>query len=165
MPLRTEAYYRTIAEKALARLGVSDPPVPVEGIAASLGIPLRAVNLPQFFTAATVYEDGMPVMIVNWAKPEHERRAAIAHMLGHVLLLMEDPANGYPRSPGAHPEADLVARDLTLPLRMVIDQARLWFNDHRYLARLFGVDEEVMLTRMRDAGLIKGGRDGIGWDF
>jgi hypothetical protein len=39
---------------------------------------------------------------------------------------------------------------------MVIEQARLWFNDYRYLARLFGVSEDVMLERMREMGLIRG---------
>lgn len=164
MSLRTEAYYRTIAAEALERIGVTDPPIPVDALVASLGIPVRPVNLPAFFTAATVYEDGLPVMVVNWAQPEQVRRAALAHMVGHVLLVLKGDGNSYPRNTGDHREADLVARELLLPTQMVIDQARLWFNDYRYLARLFGVGEDEMLARMQDMGLIKGPQ-GLAWDF
>lgn len=164
MPLRTEAYYRGIAEDALLRAAIIEPPVPLEHIAEKLGIPVRLVNLPEFFTAATVTEDGLPVFVVNWARPEEDRRRALAHMLGHVLLLMSDPADVFPRDQRDHSEADLVAGEIILPRKMVIDQAQLWFNDHRYLARLFGVAEDAMLSRMRDLGLVKS-REGIAWDF
>jgi Zn-dependent peptidase ImmA (M78 family) len=162
--LRTEAYYRTIATDALARLGPGEPPVPIDALVETLGIPIRAVNLPAFFTGATVYEDGLPVMIVNWARPEFERRRALAHMLGHVLLVLHGDGNTYPRAGGPHAEADLVANELMMPTAMVIDQARLWFNDHRYLSRLFGVEETEMVERMRELGLIKGPL-GVVWDY
>jgi Zn-dependent peptidase ImmA (M78 family) len=121
------------------------------------------VNLPAFFTSALVAEDGLPVMIVNWAKSELERRTAVAHMLGHVLLVMNGD-EAYPRRDPDHRDADSVARELVLPTAMVVDQARLWFNDYRYLARLFGVAEPVMLERMKDMGIIKG-PDGLIWDY
>jgi len=162
--LRTEAYYRTIAAEALERIGAFEPPVSVDALIASLGIPVRPVNLPAFFTAATVYEDGLPVMVVNWAQPELVRRTALAHMAGHVLLVLHGDGISFPRDSGDHREADLVARELLLPTQMVIDQARLWFNDYRYLARLFGVGEDDMLARMQDMGLVKGPQ-GVVWDF
>lgn len=164
MALRTEAYYRSIANAALKNHGVSEPPTPVDAIIAALGIPVRPVNLPQFFTAATVYEDGLPVMVVNWAKPEDERRSALAHMLGHVLLMLDDPLNVFPRENPDHSDAETVAEELIMPTQFVVDQARLWFNDYRYLARMFGVPEEQMLDRMRDLGLVKG-PEGMVWDF
>lgn len=162
--LRTEAYYRTIAGAALASISVTEPPVPIEQILGSLGIPVRQVNLPAFFTAATVYEDGLPTMVVNASRPEIERRQALAHMAGHVLLVLKGDGNSYPRASVDHAEADAVAKELMLPTSMVIDQARLWFNDHRYLARLFGVEEAEMVERMRDVGLIKG-PSGVLWDY
>lgn len=164
MALKTDAYYRSIAMQALSSVGCSEPPVPVEAIISALGVPIRAVNLPQFFTAATVYEDGLPVMVLNWAKSEYERRDALAHMLGHVLLVLDDPDSGFPRDAGEHRDADIVARELTMPIEMVIDQARLWFNDYRYLSRLFGVSEDAMLARMRDLGLVKGPDVDV-WDY
>ncbi len=164
MALRSEAYYRQVASDALKSIGCEEPPVPIDELVGSLGIPLRAVNLPAFFTAATVYEDGLPVMIINWARPEPERRRAIAHMLAHILLVLADPENGYPRESADHAEADTVAGELMLPTGMVIEQAKLWFNDYRYLARLFGVSEEEMLHRMQVLGLVRG-VPGALWDF
>ncbi|MDZ4169295.1 MAG: ImmA/IrrE family metallo-endopeptidase [Coriobacteriia bacterium] len=164
MSLRTEAYYRGIATETLDRIGATEPPIALDDIVASLGIPVRPVNLPLFFTAATVYEDGLPVMVINWAQPEQVRRGALAHMLGHVLLVLHGDGNSYPRDQDDHREADLVARELLLPTQMVIDQGRLWFNDYRYLARLFGVSESEMLSRMQDMGLVRASQ-GVAWDF
>lgn len=163
MTLRTETYYRQVAEDALQSAGVTEPPVSIGDLVASQSIPVRPVNLPSFFTAATIYEDGLPVMVVNFAKPEIERRRALAHMLGHVLLLLADNEHAFPRTTGGHQEADLVARELIMPTRLVIEQARTWFNDYRYLSRLFGVTEGVMLDRMRELGLIT--NQGVIWDF
>jgi Zn-dependent peptidase ImmA (M78 family) len=162
--LRTEASYRQVAADALARFGCEEPPVPVDELVAAQGIPVRAVNLPQFFTAALVYEDGLPVMMLNSAKPEPERRVALAHMLGHVLLVLSGLSPSYSQCSGDHREADVVARELMLPSQMVIDQSKLWFNDYRYLARLFGVSEEQMLERMRAMGLVRG-PEGVLWEY
>jgi Zn-dependent peptidase ImmA (M78 family) len=164
VPLRTEAYYRGVASAAIVRIGSEEPPIPLEDVVSSLGIPVRYVSLPSFFTGATVYEDGLPVMILNWAKSEIERKGALAHMLGHVLLVLAGDDNTFPRESPDHHEADIVAKELVLPTQMVIDQGRLWFNDYRYLARLFGVEEDMMLARMRDIGLIKG-PEGMDWNF
>ena len=161
--LRTEAYYRQVAEDALRTAGVAEPPVSIGELVASLRIPVRPVNLPVFFTAATIYEDGLPVMVVNFAKPEIERRRALAHMLGHVLLLLADQEDAFPRTLGEHADADVVARELIMPTSLVIEQARTWFNDYRYLSRLFGVTEGVMLDRMRELRLLTD--KGIVWDF
>lgn len=164
LPLRTDAYYRQIAAEALERAGCWEPPVPIETLISSLGIPVRAVNLPHFFTGAIVSEDGLPVVVLNWAKPEVERRDALAHMLSHVLLMLKDPDDVYPRDTGDHRPADLVAKELIMPTEMVLHQAQLWFNDYRYLARLFGVSEDRMLDRMRELSLIKG-PEGLIWGY
>ena len=164
MTLRTQAYYRRVAEEALAKAGVTDPPVPVTQVVESLGIPVIPVNLPQFFTAATVSDCGLPTMLVNYARPEHERQLALAHMLGHMLLLLDDPQNQFPRDAYDHAEADRVAHELVMPSVMVVEQSRLWFNDYRYLARLFGVGEAAMLDRMRHLGIVND-QQSIRWDY
>jgi hypothetical protein len=161
--LRTEAYFKQIAEDALTLVGVSEPPVPIDDVVASLCIPIRPVTLPPFFTAAAIYEDGLPVMVVNSARPELEVRYALAHMLGHVLLLLADNAEAFPRSNYDHSAADKVGRELIMPTGLVIEQSRMWFNDYRYLSRLFGVTEGQMLERMRDLHLIR--NHGINWEF
>jgi len=162
--LRTQAYYRKVAEDALARAGVSEPPVSVSKIIDAIGIPVVPVNLPRFFTGATISTDGLPVMVVNYAQSEAARREALAHMLSHVLLLLDDSSNTYPRDRGDHGDADMLSIELTMPSTMVIDQSRLWFNDFRYLARLFGVGEAAMLERMRELGIVTH-QQGIRWDY
>jgi len=47
---------------------------------------------------------------------------------------------------------------------LVRDQAAKWFNDHRYLARLFGVPEQRMLDKLRDLGIVKS-HGSIFWDY
>jgi Zn-dependent peptidase ImmA (M78 family) len=162
--LRTQAYFRKVAEDALASAGVFEPPVPVTKIIESLGIPILPVNLPLFFTAATINTDGLPVIVVNYAQPEPTRLEALAHMLSHILLLLDDSSNAFPRDTGDHSEAITLAHELTMPATMVIDQSRLWFNDFRYLARLFGVGEAAMLERMRELGIVNH-QQGIRWDY
>lgn len=164
MSLKTDAYYRTIADQAIRQTGIAEPPVAVDEVAASLGIPVKLVHLPAFFSGATVNEDGMPVLVLNAALEELSRRRYLAHLLGHVLLVLDNPQVGYPR--GANPnhrEADIVAEELVLPSWMVVEQAAKWFNDHRYLARLFGVSENEMLAKMRELGLMRS--RGVVWDY
>lgn len=164
MPLKTQAYYTQVAEEALANAGVFEPPVPVSRIIDSLGIPVLPVNLPIFFTGATINTDGLPTMVINYAHPESVRREALAHMLSHMLLLLADPVNIFPRDAGDHGDANQLAHELTMPSTMVIEQSRLWFNDYRYLARLFGVGEAAMLERMRELGIINN-QTGVRWDY
>lgn len=164
VPLKTAAYYRTIAAEALARVDCSEPPVPMETLVESYGIPIRRVMLPNFFTGMLVYEDGLPAIVINFAIPEDLRRRALGHMLGHMLLALKGEEFAFPRAVQDHREADTVAEELMLPADMVRSQASLWFNDYRYLSRLFGVGEDVMLERMRELGLIKG-QQGFSWDY
>lgn len=164
MALRSDSYYRGLAAKALAELGPIEPPVPIERLAEFYAIPVRQVQMPLFFHGATINEDGMPVIVVNSMRDEYVRRSTLAHLLGHVLILLADSEYRYPRNYQLeHPEADLVAEELMVPAALVHDQAQKWFNDHRYLARLFGVSEQEMLERMRDLGIIKS--QGIMWDY
>jgi Zn-dependent peptidase ImmA (M78 family) len=101
---------------------------------------------------------------VNSAIPLEIRRNALAHMLSHILLRLSDPHAVYPReTQDPHREADVMAGQFVLPDGMVIEQARKWFNDYRYLARLFGVSESDMMEKMRELGLIKS--RGVVWDY
>lgn len=164
MALRSESYFRHLAQDALQQLGSVDPPVPIEQLSERLGIPVRQVPMPSFFHGATINEDGLPVIIINSAKDEYVRRSTLAHMVGHILIVLDDPEYRYPRNTKLeHVEADTIAEELMTPTALVIDQAQKWFNDHRYLARLFGVSEQEMMDRMRDLGIIQAG--GIQWDY
>jgi hypothetical protein len=161
--LRTDAYYRSLAQDALRKAGLAEPPVTVEAVASSLGVPLYVTKLPAWFSGAIVYEDGMPVILLNEAIGEIGTRRALGHLIGHILVVMEEPGATYPRDNPDHHVADVVSAEMTMPSYMVIDQAQKWFNDYRYLARLFGVSESEMLEKMHAMGLIK--QRGMLWDY
>jgi Zn-dependent peptidase ImmA (M78 family) len=162
--LRTDAYYKTIASSALRQSGIVEPPVAIESVAGRFGIPVKLVHMPAFFSGAMVYEDGMPTIVLNSVLDDNAKRRYLAHLLSHVLLVLEDPETGYPRNQEfVHKEADIVADELLLPADMVAEQAGKWFNDYRYLARLFGVTEHEMLVKMGRLGLMRA--RSVVWDY
>ncbi len=164
MPLRTDVYYRELAQKVLDAAGIDEPPISLAELAAHLAIPIRSYTFPSFFSGAIVNEHGLPVVLLNGARSEVLQRSALAHLLGHLILAVEEPGQGFGRDEeGEHREAQVIASELVLPSHLVMDQSRKWFNDYRYLARLFAVPETEMLGKMRAMGLIKD--RGIHWDY
>ncbi len=164
MPLHSDAYYRSLAEEVIKNAGVDEPPVPIDEIAAFLGVPVTRLELPLWSTAALIYEDGMPAVLLNTTKDIETQKAGLGHVLGHLLILLADTAEKFPKGQSyTHHEADIIADELEIPEFMVRDQAQKWFNDYRYLARLFGVTEKRMLGRMQQMGIIK--NRGVIWDY
>lgn len=165
MALHTDAYYRSLVDEWLQRVGVAEPPVPVDDLPSRLAVPVRRLRLPQWFSGAVISEDGLPVLLLNEARDDQSRRLALGHMLSHFLIVLDDPDIGFPRrDTEGHRRADVMAEEILLPEYLVRDQARKWFNDHRYLARLFGVPEPRMLDRLRELGIVKS-RSNIYWDY
>lgn len=165
MALRTDAYYRNLVDEWLRKVGVTEPPVPMAELPGRLGIPVRQLGFPSWFSGAVIAEDGLPVILLNAASPEHTRRRTLGHLLAHFLIVLDDPENGFPRhDQTGQRRADLMAEEFLLPEYLVRDQAGKWFNDHRYLARLFGVQEPEMLEKLRELGVIKS-RGSIFWDY
>lgn len=161
---REPAYYRRLVENELRAAGFLEPPVDIAAVAGHLGVPVRELALPLWFTAALIYEDGMPAILLNSARPSAVRKAGLAHLLGHMLIVIDDPNARYPRdTESTHAEADTMALEFETPEFMVRDQAQKWFNDYRYLAGLFGVEEVRMFEAMRDLGLIKS--KGVIWEY
>jgi hypothetical protein len=164
VPLTSDTHYRGLVEAQLHQAGVTEPPVSVDDVAAILGVPLMTVAFPAWFTGAVVLEDGVPVVLLNASSAPEGRRAALAHMISHILVRIDDPATPYPRDMQPdHRLADIMAEEFVMPEYLVREQAAKWFNDYRYLARLFGVSESDMMARMRDMGLIKA--RGVVWDY
>ena len=163
--LRTQAYFRKVAEDALASAGVFEPPVPVTKIIESLGIPILPGE-----SAALLHRrpPSTPTACRSWSSttpsPSPLAEKPSRTCSSHLLLVLDDPSNVFPRDTGDHSDADMLAHELTMPATMVIDQSRLWFNDFRYLARLFGVGEAAMLERMRELGIVNN-QQGIRWDY
>ncbi len=164
MVLRSDNYYRDLAANAVRQAGIEEPPIPTSLVAARLGVPVVESSMPPWFAAALIYEDGMPAVLINSAREPHIQMAGLGHVLGHLLVMIDDPDSGYPKDGLTyHHEADLIAAELETPSFMVIDQAQKWFNDYRYLARLFGVSEKRMLEKMSALGIIK--NHGLMWDY
>jgi hypothetical protein len=164
VPLRSDNYYRNLVEVQLRQAGITEPPVPVGDIAAVLGVPTMKVALPAWFSGAIVLDAGLPVLLLNASSSPEGRRATLAHMLAHLLVRIDDPSTPYPRDLElVHRLADTLGDELIMPEFLVRDQAAKWFNDYRYLARLFGVSEADMLEKMRDLKIIKA--RGIAWDY
>lgn len=163
MAIHSDTFYRRLAEDQVRDAGIYEPPVPLERVAQRLGVPVRVAELPTFFKAAIVNENGLPTIVVNSAVGERDRRQAFGHVLGHLLQVLADEDAAYPRHVGAHREAELLASSLVMPDGLVLDQSRKWFNDHRYLAGLFGVTEDEMLDKMIELGLLQ--QRGIRWDY
>jgi len=164
VPLRSDDYYRGLVEAELRSLGYVEPPVSVETVAEHLGVPVRQFALPPWFTAALIYEDGLPSVLMNANKGIDAQRQALGHLMGHLLVLLNDLSANYPKdSLSVHHDADLISEEFSTPAYMVRDQAQKWFNDYRYLAGLFGVSETQMFEKMRDLGLLKS--RGIIWEY
>lgn len=161
---RSDAYFRGLADQAVSAAGFVEPPVELERIAAYLAVPIVDVTLPTWFTAALIHQDGLPTIVLNTRKEPLTRQTALGHELGHLLILMDDVTASYPKdSQREHREAELIGDELVLPEPLVREQAQKWFNDFRYLARLFAVSENRMLDRMQRSGIIR--KRGIVWDY
>jgi hypothetical protein len=92
VPLRSDAHYRGLVEAQLRHAGIVEPPVSVDDVAAILGVPIMTVSFPAWFTGAIVVEDGMPVVMLNSSSTSEGRRAALAHMVSHLLARIDDPS-------------------------------------------------------------------------
>lgn len=164
METKREVYFRGLGERAIRDAGISEPPIAPSEIARHLGVPIISAALPSWSVGALVAEDGMPAILINTSSESYAQRAGIAHFLGHLIVLIDDPGATYPRNREVvHEAANAVADELELPGFMVRDQALKWFNDHRYLAGLFGVTEKRMVARMQALGLMQ--KRGVVWDY
>ena len=155
LTVRPDSYYRGLVEAQLRYAGVREPPIPLDAVAAVIGLPILTVDFPPTFGGAIVVEDGVPVAMVNGAVTAVERRDVLAHLLAHLLVRIDDPSTPYPRALEPHHLlADAMAIEFVTPCYLVREQAAKWFDDHRYLARLFGVSEKDMVAKMLELGLI-----------
>lgn len=161
MALRSDNHYRDVVLRTLGEAGIRQLPVDVYSVAVRVGLPVAQADLPRWFHGTLVYEDGMPVAVLNSRCDEFLRRQTLAHMLSHLLVRLDDSSVPYPRGDADHRLADVMAREFLMPRTFVTQEALRWFNDSVYLARLFGVPEGDMLSRMHELGLVK--RSGVSW--
>jgi Zn-dependent peptidase ImmA (M78 family) len=74
------------AKKLLENNAISRPPVPVEELAAALGIDVRYSAGNDDVSGALIQSEDSVVIAVNSAQHENRQRFTIAHEIGHFLL-------------------------------------------------------------------------------
>lgn len=74
------------ARKLLENNDILRAPIPVEGVARSLGIDVRYSAGSEDVSGALIRNDGSVVIAVNSAQHENRQRFTIAHEIGHFLL-------------------------------------------------------------------------------
>lgn len=84
-PVRSKRAAQQAAESLVARLGCTAP-VPVEQLAAALGVKVIAAPGNPSLSGAFVISDGRAYILYNEAHVPVRQRFSIAHELGHYLL-------------------------------------------------------------------------------
>lgn len=159
MPIYTYSYIQDRALDLIDEQKINEPPVDVREIAGRMGIEIMEMSADTwFYGMLTRYNDDLYI-VVNKMMPETKKRFTIAHELGHYRLHYHDMA--YQRRPDKehyHREADAFAVELCIPTPLIKREAYKWYNDHRYLANLFGVSEPLMIKKMEELNLIPKGK-------
>jgi len=164
MPIYTHLYLKEQANALLEKFNITEPPVDVRAVAEKLGVEIIEMsNDTWFYGMLTKYGEDFYI-VVNKMMPETRKRFAIAHEIGHYQL--HDHDLSYQRKQDKdyqHQEADVFALELCIPAGLLKREAHKWFNDHRYLAKLFNVSEPLMVKRMEELNLIAKGKHN--WEY
>jgi Zn-dependent peptidase ImmA (M78 family)/transcriptional regulator with XRE-family HTH domain len=155
---------RDTAEGLLAAAGITDPPIPVEKLAAGCGVQILPWKFPNIDGLVVELDTGA-VIWVNRQQAETRQRFTLAHELGHHLLRHPDQFHvdfGGELSPGATGErpgydwrAERAANDFAANLLMPASIVRREFSDTgnvKALALRFNVSPAAMgfrLTNLR----------------
>jgi Zn-dependent peptidase ImmA (M78 family) len=167
-------------ERLLDELDLSDKvPVPVEDVAARLGLPVVATNLGEGISGVLVTEGGRSYIGVQKADHLHRRRYTIGHEIGHYYLRHHREALHVDReasvtfravsyrttrsAPGSDPrevEANQFSACLLMPGRLVRREATRLVDgtlaDRHIpeLAKRFCVSEAAMTIRLETLGML-----------
>lgn len=164
MSIYTHRYIKEQANSLIEQFKIDEPPVDVREIAKGLNVEIMEMSTDSwFYGMLTRYHDDLYI-VVNKMMPESRKRFAIAHEIGHLQLHKDD--FGYQRSPDKdhyHREADVFALELCIPTPLLKREAYNWFNDHKYLAHLFGTSEALMIKKMEELKLIPKGK--FNWNY
>lgn len=137
------------ADDVLRFLGISRPPVDVEAIARSLGVPVYREVLTG--SSGEIHKENLSVSIkVQETEAPVRQRFTIAHELGHLLLHEFQRAHRdltFGGSP-AEAEANRFAADLLMPLWMFDAYAPPARGDVKVVAAIFQVSEQAAQLRL-----------------
>ena len=169
-PRRADPYRRGVIRQTAAELRAIAParlPVDAARLARRLGVVVLAKPAPtELRTFLLRPEAGRPILCVNPFCSERERRFAIAHALGHLLLQPNRPlhvdyldsglpsehvaAAGRGEVEGDEEEASQFALELLLPAASVIPaaRARAGRGAASWLAARYDVDPALVALRL-----------------
>ena len=161
------------AEQLLVKAGVDTNPVPVEQVAAQLGIKIELADLGEDCSAVLVRNGGRAVIGVNEDHHPNRQRFSIAHEIAHFVLHEGDTYidKGYrvhfrdlesgSGTKQEEMEANAFAAALLMPAKWVRDAFRqqpfeLTGDDSlELLAKKFSVSTEAMTYRLMNLQLIQ----------
>ena len=84
-------YARKQAEQLLAKLHMGGMPVPVEEVAAQLGLKIVEAELGEDVSGLLVTKDGESFIAVKNAEDRRRKRFTVAHEIGHYVLRHQVP--------------------------------------------------------------------------
>lgn len=164
MAFYSHQYYREKAQELVRRFGYQEPPVDVRRIAESLGIEIVELTLPIWFSGALLNVNGDFYIVLNDLLSDGRKSFVLAHEIAHhqlhteELCYMDNCKNDY-----YHHLANIYAAELCMPSFMVKQEARKWFNDYKFLAKIFGTSETAMIKRLEELDLLPKGH--FSWQY
>lgn len=158
MPLYSHKYYREKAKNLTNQLGLEEPPVDPRRVADHLGIEILELTTPDWFSGVLLNIEGDYYIVLNSTLAPVKKSYTIAHEIGHHQLHKEELCYlQNEKKMHLQKEADIFAEELLMPARLVQKEARRWYNNPGFMARLFEVKEDLMRSRMLELGLVKSG--------
>jgi hypothetical protein len=143
------AFCRKFAERTLARFGIVEPPVPVDRLAAKLGILVRIVDLPRGVDARLRARDDQRVIELAAGQARVRHRFSLAHELGHHLL-----GHRHGESELAERQANIFAGGLLVPPTWLRRDVASGMAAEALAAR-YDVSREVLFIALKEGRLLK----------
>jgi len=152
--LYSHAYIRAQAQEILKALGFDCPPINLRAVAKKLGLETVELSLPLWFCGSLIKDEDQYYIVLNSIMTPEKKNFTIAHEIAHFKIHPEQLCYlKNSKRPWNHDEADVFAAELCMPSTLVKEEARKWFGDHKFLARIFKVAEEAMVHRLNELGL------------
>ena len=150
---------QSLAESIISDYQITDPVVPVHDIAATKGLSIKVIPMPEKLKGVSGFFDPKEKTIyVNGDDVPRRQMFTVAHELGHFLLEHDPKEYGvllrFPEVNGkdaSEQEANCFAANLLVPelmLRDVMKKYSLTKEHLSTLAKLFGVSKAVMRYRL-----------------
>ncbi len=164
LTLYSHKYIKEQANQLLKKFNILEPPIDIYKIADELNIEIIEMTMPNWFFGVLMEVKNDFYIILNKMMPESRKIFTLAHEIAHHQIHNDKIAYmKNTKRPYFHTEADVFAAELCMPSELVRKEARNWFNDHKYLAKLFGVSEVAMVRKLEELKLIPEGRHN--WEY